>query len=410
MSTNLKSRPEPSIHVLEIIGNAIVGGMENYVYNLVHGLPAYGFKVTCLAPYESAYTARLRQLGCDVHVAQMHVDVPWRTLQFTTELIKQNRVDLIHAHLPRAHALAGLAGKLTNRPAAATFHGMELTTEELSLSQLAGTYLITVCQQAYAQALALGVPSDRVGLILNGVDTRLFHPHRSGREFREKNEIPLDCQLVGFVGRVSFEKGPDHFVRMAGKVHEKRPDVHFVVVGEGPMEEEILTLAVENNLSGVFHLAGLGKNMAEIYPAFDLLALTSRIEGMPFALLEGMSCGLPVAAMSVGGVAEIVEVGTNGLTSAAEDWWGLAEAVLKMLAEPEHMKQMGQAGRKRVEEKFDLFDSLQQTTNLFRAMVKLDTPDNSTLPAEWALSRGSREHLPVVKPNLTTGKPGPLSD
>src|SRR5262249_50082093 len=65
------------IHVLEIVGNAIVGGMERHVHNLARLLPADRFQVTCLAPFESSFTADLRRLGCEVYVAPVHDDLPW---------------------------------------------------------------------------------------------------------------------------------------------------------------------------------------------------------------------------------------------------------------------------------------------------------------------------------------------
>src|SRR3712207_4662231 len=69
-----------TIHVLEIIGNAIVGGMENYVRNLIRQLPADRFRVTCLGPYESAFTVSLRRMGCTVFIAPLRDDPPWRSI------------------------------------------------------------------------------------------------------------------------------------------------------------------------------------------------------------------------------------------------------------------------------------------------------------------------------------------
>lgn len=388
----MRTQSKEPLHVLEIIGNAIVGGMENYVYNLVRHLPSYGFKVSCLAPYESAYTASLRALGCDVYVTQMHVDVPWRTLQLTTELIRHNGIDLIHAHLPRAHALAGLAGRLTGRPALATFHGMEFNTEELSLSNMTGTHLITVCRPAFAQALALGIPPERVSLIPNGVDTRAFSPQRDTSAARARLGLPLDHPVVGFVGRLSYEKGPDQFIRLAAHVNQHRPDVHFALVGDGPMRAEVEELKNELGLAEVVHLPGQFSDMEAVYPALDLLAQTSRVEGMPFSILEAMASGLPVAAMSVGGVAEMIEVGTTGLTSAPEDPQGLGEAVLKLLEDPAQCRRMGRAGRKRVEETYNLYTSLRELSDLFRAQAK---PAGTLLPENWPVPQN--QTLPVKR-------------
>ncbi len=94
------------LHVLEIMASAIVGGMETYVKNLIRLMPPDRFRVTCLCPYESEITEALRSLGVAVFVSRMDDDPPWRSIQTAVEIVRNFDVDLIHAHLPKAHVLA----------------------------------------------------------------------------------------------------------------------------------------------------------------------------------------------------------------------------------------------------------------------------------------------------------------
>ena len=353
------------IHVLEVLGNAIVGGMENYVRNLIDRLPEDQFRVTCLCPYESEVTAAIRQMGCDVFVTFMAEDPVWRSIQSTVALIRQQRIDIIHAHMPKAHVLAGIAGSLTQTAVVATVHGMEITAEELGISRATGSHLVVVCQAARSQALALGVPVESVSLIPNGIDLKRFIPDPGNQAFRSSLAVPPDAPLAGFVGRLGWEKGPDQFVHAAKVVHDQRPDVHFVLVGEGHMDGELASLIRELDLGGCVHLAGLRNDTWNVYPALDVLVQTSRVEGMPLVLLEAMACGCPVVAMGVGGVLELIEVGTTGLLSAPGDWAGIGHALLKLLASPSQMEQMGPAARRRAETLFDLERSARMTGELF---------------------------------------------
>ncbi|MGE5223225.1 MAG: glycosyltransferase family 4 protein [Omnitrophica WOR_2 bacterium] len=397
MLSQPESDENPQIHLLEIAGNAIVGGMENYVYNLVQHLPATHFKVTVLTVYESPFTASLRQAGCDVYITSMDIDPPWRSIQFATELIRHQKIQLVHAHLPRAHVLAGLAANLTGIPAVATVHGMEITTQELGISRTTGTHLTVVCHQAYSQALGLGLPEERLTLIPNGVDTKLFSTNRSGAALKKSLRIPPNSPLVGFVGRLSWEKGPDQFVQLAGLVHEELPDVHFVIVGSGPMEDEIAGMIKAKNLQEVVHMPGSIANTWDVYPAFDLLVQTSRVEGMPFAILEAMASGKPVAAMGVGGVPEIVEVGTTGILSAGGDWEGLGRATAKLLLNPDKLKQMGHAARKRVEENFDWQYSVHSMENLYYRLLGRNVPKELLLqtPQNWPMVKQGNNTVEV---------------
>ncbi|MFM8319377.1 MAG: glycosyltransferase family 4 protein [Chloroflexota bacterium] len=423
----------PLLHVLQVPGNAIIGGMETYVANLSRVLPSHGVRVSVLAPYESPYTRRLRALGCQVFVTQMDDTPSWHAIEFAAELARSLEVDLLHAHLPRAHLLAALAGRLVNRPVLATIHGLSLTAQEISLARLSGSHLAVVCQQALLNAIAGGVPLEQVSLIPNGVDIEIYRPGGSlpavpavdlasaaaaGRaaaapsaeagpggpgsgtvldrpaalptgmepllqpsaglpppepalEYRRMLGVPADAPLVGYVGRIDFEKGPDLFVLLAAHVLQECPSVHFVMVGDGHLMDEIHRQVHNLQMDAVFHFAGLSQRPWEVYPALDLVVQTSRVEGMPFALLEAMACGRAVAAFGVGGVPEVIEAGSTGLLAAPGDWKGLGGGVAALLRDRPRLDEMGRAARLRVEENFNLHDHVRQVAALYRRLAAL---------------------------------------
>jgi glycosyltransferase involved in cell wall biosynthesis len=271
--------------------------------------------------------------------------------------------------------------------------------EELSIAKMTGMHMVAVCRQAYSQALSLGIPPERVHLIPNGVDLKKYFPHHKGTAFRQNNQIPPDALLAGFAGRLSYEKGPDQFVRMAEIVHQTRPDLHFVMVGDGPMSDEIRTMVQRSGLDEVFHLTGWNESMETVYPAFDLFAMTSRIEGMPLAALEAMACGVPTVAMSVGGLLEAIEVGTTGVTSSAEDVRGLANALLILIDDPDRMRRMGEAARQRAEHLFGLPQSLGALSDLFRSLTRYALP--GTILASGPVMSQATEVKARAKPAST---------
>jgi glycosyltransferase involved in cell wall biosynthesis len=362
------TRQKRKIHILEVMGNAIVGGMENYVRHLVDMLPADQFKITCLCPYESAITAAFRQMGHAVYIAPMEDDPPWRSVQTAVQIIRNDGIDLLHAHMPKAHVLAGLAANITNRPVVATIHEKTLTTHELGIKQVVGSHLIVICQEAYMQARTLGVAEKEVSYIKNGVNLDKFTPNSDGALLRQAIGAPPEAPLIGFVGRLSWEKGPDQFIHAATVVHRHRPDAHFVLVGEGQMTHDLKHLIQDMHLQDNVHLAGLWESPWQVYPAFDILAQTSRTEGMPFALLEGMACGVPVVAIGVGGVLEIVQVGVTGLIAGPGNWEGIAHAIMYLLDHTEHRQAMAKAARQRAEATFDLKNSVRETAVLFERL------------------------------------------
>src|ERR1700749_6659 len=96
------------VHVLEVIGNAIVGGMERWVERLIERLPPERFAVSALVPCEGPFAERLRALGTSVVATPMPPDPSWDSIQLAASLVRHAGVHLLHAHLPNAHVLAAL--------------------------------------------------------------------------------------------------------------------------------------------------------------------------------------------------------------------------------------------------------------------------------------------------------------
>lgn len=369
-------------HILEVLGNAIVGGMENYVRNLAANLPADEFKVSLLCPFESPFTAGLRAEGRDVYVAPLRDDPPWLTVELICTLVRETGVDLLHAHLMNAHTAAAIAGKLSGTPTVATLHGMSLQPQEVSVARATGSHTIVVCRQAWSQALALGLAPELVSLVPNGVDLTLYHPRSADpSEFRRTIGVGPTDTLVGFVGRLAWEKGPDKFLKAAEFMLQMRPELHFAMVGTGAMEKELAAEVLQAGLAPRIHMVGLVREPHRIYPALDLLLHTSRADAMPLTILEAMASGVPVVAIGVGGVPEIVAtdetgilVGTTewpGVVSEYQgDWQGVAQAALALLSRPERLKAMAVASVERARANFDIHRSTVLTSQIFRQLLR----------------------------------------
>lgn len=349
------SRRDGRVNVLEVIGNAGMGGMENYIKNFIAHLPPDQFKVTCICPYESSFTSSLRQLGVEeVYITQITDDPAWRSIQLTMEVARLHQIDVLHAHMPKAHILAGLAGCLIHKPVVATLHGMNVSSQELGITRAVGSHLMANCQEAYTQALAMGVPAERLGLVHNGVDTEAYIPNSTSNELRKEINVPRDAPLIGFVGRLEYEKGPDLFLRAVDQVHQVQPDAHFVIVGDGLMRNQLEAMCGHLRLDNHVHFVGWRANMNDVYPALDFLAHTSRSDGTSLVLLEAMACGCPTIGLAVGGVPEIIENEKTGFLAGAGDWEGIAFRIIQLLNQPERLESMRTDARNRVKHHFDL--------------------------------------------------------
>jgi len=373
------STVERPINLLQIIGAAIVGGMETYVLRLLQRLPPDIFNVTCLCVCESRITSLLRDIGCKVHITPITDDPDWQSIQLGVSLIRAEAIDVIHAHLPNAHSLTGILSKLTETPALATIHSRYLGMRDFEVHKLMQTHIHVVAKTAYFHALSLGVPPSKLRFIANGVDTKIFRPVAKTDYLHSIVNIVPETRLIGYIGRLSPEKGPEVFIQVAGNVHKKLPNCHFVLVGEGPMREKLKNDIDNLGLGNYIHMAGLQSDMSQVYASLDLTVSTSYSEGMPLAIIEAMASGVPVVATNVGGVSDIVEVGCTGLLHGVGDLNGLANSIVTLMSDESMRIAMGKAARKRVEEKFELNDSASQTSELLRSLTQVGCHSESSL-------------------------------
>jgi glycosyltransferase involved in cell wall biosynthesis len=358
------------VHVLEVVGNGIVGGMETCVASLIARLPRDRFVVSAACPYESPFTAELRAAGVDVLVLPMPDDPPWSSVQIGCALVRASGIDVLHAHLPNAHLLAGMVGKLSGKPVLTTIHGRQLQMPDLEAHRATGTFLGTVCRHSYYHALGLGIDARALSCIPNGIDTERYRPaeQRSGLLHAE---LALDASvpLVGFVGRLSPEKAPEVFVRAALLLRELAPQAHSVICGDGPMRASIEALVARCGLGERVHLLGVRRDMPRVYRGLDVCVCSSNSEAMPLALMEAMASALPVVATRVGGVPDLVEHGRTGWLVGPRDFEGIAHTVARLLANNDERRAMGQRARERAEQHFGIDDSVTRTAELLQRLA-----------------------------------------
>lgn len=368
------ARSTGRIHVLEVIGNAIVGGMETYVEQLVENLPRDRFAVTALCPFESPFTDRLRARDIEVLVTPMPDDPPWSSIQMTCAMIKAGAIDVLHAHLSNAHALAGIAGRLTGKPVLATLHGHKVGVLDLEVHRNAGTHLSVVCRQSYFHALGLGVSAGQLSCNPNGVDTEAFKPRpRPGNGLRARLGIDASAHVVGFLGRLSPEKGPEVFLRAALLAQARMPQAHFVFVGDGPLTASLQEQVRRLRLEGRVHLAGLQRDVASVLNDIDVLVSSSHSEAMPLAVMEAMASGLPVVATRVGGIPDMVDQGESGWLVAPNDFDDIAARLEQILATPGELERMGRAARARAVDRMALTDTVERMAQLLARLVPTRT-------------------------------------
>jgi hypothetical protein len=232
---------------------------------------------------------------------------------------------------------------------------------DLEVHRLGGTHSCFVSEAARAHALAVGVHAARMTVIRNGVDTETFRPRTDAR---------VGELVVGYAGRLSPEKNPALFVRVAARLRAQGSPARFVVIGDGPMRGELETLSDALAVRDAITFAGECRDMPARYRALDLLLLTSWHEGTPLALLEAMASGVPVVATDVGGVAEIIVAGSTGCLAPPGDEWRLTELASTLLQDRETLDRYGRAARQHTRAHFSIDEQVRRTSALLHEIAR----------------------------------------
>jgi L-malate glycosyltransferase len=171
---------------------------------------------------------------------------------------------------------------------------------------------------------------------------------------RSQLGIPEEAKVIGKVAVFRSQKRLNLWVELALRILEKCPATHFILVGDGELKELIRSQIEESQRGSQFHLVGLQKNVVPYLSLMDIYLSTSEFEGMPIAMLEAMSCEVPVVATRAGGIGEVIQHGKQGFVEEVEDWEELEKYCIELLLNPELHNEMSREARSRVLAKFSM--------------------------------------------------------
>ena len=273
-------------------------------------------------------------------------------------------IDHVHAHFASHPAAAGfIIHRLVGIPYSFTAHGSDLHRDRHMLNEKVAEAAFVVAISTYNKELIIsecrGNYREKVIVIHCGVNTSVFQ-YRPGNTHLESENQPYQIICVGTLHEV---KGQAYLIQACRKLQDKGIDFQCHFVGDGPDREALLKLAEDEGIAAKLCFHGQQKQaaIARLLQDVDVLVAPSvptsdgRREGIPVVLIEAMSSGVPVIASNISGIPELVVDGSTGLLVPARDVLGLVEALEQYYREPALRQRLGQAGRQKVVEEFDLY-------------------------------------------------------
>jgi sugar transferase (PEP-CTERM/EpsH1 system associated) len=343
--------------ICQLLHSLCVGGAEVLAARLARQLrDRCRFLFVCLDEI-GTLGEELRDEGFPVHLIGRRPGLDWRCSYRLARLLRQNKVDIVHAHQYTPFFYGMTARFLYRRPGVIfTEHGRHFPDYPRRKRMLVNRLLLTRRDRVVGVGEAVrkalieneGISNDRVTVIYNGIALSPFTEKGCDREkVRQEIGIGSDELLILQVARLDYLKDHATAIRTLGHVVGQRPNARLVLVGEGPERAKIEELSRQAGLENHVQLLGLRKDVSRLLYAADVFLLTSISEGIPLTLIEAMAAGLPVVATRVGGVGEVIEDGTTGLLAPSSDDSALAERILQLAGDRERRMRMGETGRQR---------------------------------------------------------------
>ncbi len=403
----------------------MINGVAVFSRNLAAGLKKRGHKVMVLAPSidgkfkvekdeEYGFTViRLKSRKIHVYPDQINkvpeakdilgVKLPkvyyknglnvslncYRTIK---RVLDDFQPDIIHNQTPGPVALAVFRyAKKNDIPLVSTDHAYpDNLTQQLKLPRAAkkpinammNKYFVSFLKRSeYAtmpteQAVADLIPQKRkpfkvpVEALSNGIDLSRFAKGKANPEIYEEYNIPKTKPIVLYVGRVDPEKSLDILMSAFIKAHEKVPDAHLVVVGDGTARPKLEAQIEKAGLSDHAHFLGrvIGDNLPQLYRTGTVFAITSKTETQSIVLMEAMASGLPCVAVDAGAIHELVKTNKNGYLCEADDVNAVANGLVKILNDKDRRAKMSDESVKRAA-KHDISHTLTRMEEIYQQVL-----------------------------------------
>lgn len=378
------------IRVLYFIRTLDVGGTEGQLVQLVTRLNRRDFEpVVCCISSGGPYVSALGAAGIPVEIMNLRdlgilqrPHVLLRDLFGVVQFVRRIRPDVVHGFLFWAYVVGTIAAWVTRVPvivssrrslghfkAGKAFHLLlERVINRMTRVWIANSEAVR--QDVIRQEK---VSTERILVIRNGLDVRRFDVAADGR-FRESLHLEKRSPVIGVIANFIPYKGHRFFLDAWATVLEKCPDGVALLVGDGPLGKELETKVEETGLCDSVRFLGTRQDVPELLALMDLVVHPSLEEGFSNAILEAMAAGKPVVATNVGGNPEAVINGETGLLVRPSDSRALAEAMLWMIDHPEEAIRFGRAGRKRVEEDFEISRVVREYEQLYERLVTEKRP------------------------------------
>ena len=344
--------------VAHVVLNLDYGGLEKCVIHLVNNIKEAGIEteIICLKDKGSLAVEAERE-GVKVTALNKPEGFKLGYVFKLADLIKKSNADIVHSHNFGPLIYASLAAKLAGKPCMHTRHGRK---EEWVFSFIwnINDAIVSVSNDTKNHLLSNNrIDQQRMRVIYNGIDTDQYSGRMTDEQktaLREELGISQNSFVITNVGRLSKEKDQFTLIKAFSYLRKKEMDADLLLVGDGPVKDELVSLAKELKVEDRVRFVGFRDDIAELLAVSQIFVLSSFREGVPLSLLEAMASGVPVVATKVGGNPEVVKDGESGILVPCGFPERIEAAIMRMYVNADQRSTMANNARDTARKFFSL--------------------------------------------------------
>jgi glycosyltransferase involved in cell wall biosynthesis len=364
--------------VLEIIQTIGIGGAETVVYNTATNLDRSRFEVFTLVVGGGALVDNLRQHGLEVDTFIFTKRYNRHLIKCIRRLIRKHKIDIIHTHLSRMNVYGFIASRFTGAANVMTVHGLSEFANFLGKMYYTmfgnlSSGIVTVSEiLAEKFRIATHVGRKKITVIPNGIDPDRFGQSFDRKETLRRFGISPECKIILAVGNIREIKGYEFLVESFAGIANEEPNLTVVICGGdyAGYKWKLDSLIKRLDLSDRIYFTDFVPDIEALYAAADLYALTSISEGFSLTTVEAMASSRAVISTDCVGPREIIDDGIDGIIVPGRDPDRFGRAMLNLIRDDRRRDEMGQAARKKVQNKYSIDKSVAAFEELFTSLLQ----------------------------------------
>lgn len=369
--------------VCHLISGDLWAGPEVQVHSLLVSLATVPYlDISVIILNEGKLAENLRKSAFEVKIIEESKHTFFKILEVLKKELKDKEIDILHTHRYKENVLGGMIKRRCKiKRLVQTVHGLSepftgIRKLKICLYSILNQYFtsnyfdkVLTVSFDIQQKLSRIIAADKLITIHNAINIASLKVERSADEVKTELGISKNHPIIGSVGRMVPIKGYDVFLKAAKLILEVRPEIKFILAGDGPLKSELERKTINMGLGSAVKFLGFRNDILEIIDCFDIFVVSSYYEGIPIVLLEAMALKKATVATRVGGIEEIIEDSISGFLVESGDAKGIASVCMELLDNAQIRGKVEIEAKRRIAEEFSVEIQKERVLKLYNELM-----------------------------------------